>query len=905
MLKRISLCLLWLPALVQAQSFEMENPGERARWEQLRLADPITGLIPPAMRARELAFSSTLPSDGHSQKADSLTVPWQQRGPWNLGGRTRAFAIDITNENVLFAGGVSGGLWRSSDAGTTWSRNTPANFHPGVNGIVQDTRPGHTDTWYLISGEAYGTSASGGDAFYLGTGMFKSTDGGTTWSPLTSTTSNTPQSFDNVWDATWNLCTNAADSVNDMVYVSTLGAVMRSTNGGTSWTRVLGSTTNSLAYFTNVMCTPQGVLYATLSSDGTSAGIWRSVDGVNWVNINPAFMPQDWGRIVSAYVPQNENVVYFLAAQTDSAGKLTFDFRGTPEWNSLWRYTYLSGDGSAAGGLWEDLSANIPASNVIFGSFNAQGGYDLTVAVKPDDSNMVFIGGTNIFRSTTAFNDSLNTTHIAGYAVNATAPTLYNDLYPNQHPDQHVIQFLPSDPNVLYSANDGGLWRTYTVGDSIVSWTDLNHGYLVSQFYTLDQKTTAGDELIIGGLQDNGTWWSNSAQPTDAWKWVAGGDGSYCAFEPLSGHYIFSKQNGKILKCAVDNTGTVTDWERIDPAGASNYKFINPFVLDPANTNRLYLPAGRKVWRLDDLSSIPFTQTYDSITTGWVTLPDTVPGVLEITAIAATDDGRLYIGTDNKSIYRIDDAGTAAANMVYVSLSTMPAGYVSCLAVDPSDGDKVMAVFSNYNVYSLWYTTDAGSTWSKVAGNLEQNVSGTGNGPSMRWVQILNLSDGTAYLAASSTGLYATATLNGTSTIWTRLGDNSIGNSVVDMVKWRSSDGRAIIATHGYGVWSAVINTTGIAGMNPPVMTEQPLGLEVWPNPSVEQATARLTMAHAGHLRMQLFDERGRLVATLMNSAKGEGTFDLALPLGALPAGIYYLSAEAGNSRVVKQIVKL
>ena len=160
-----------------------ENRELRRAWQRQMLADPATGTIPEGIAFLERYFAAALP-----QAATDRSGPdWISRGPWNVGGRTRALAFDVNDENRILAGGVSGGLWLSEDGGQTWARKTPLNAHPGCISIAQDTRPGHTDTWYYISGEIYGTSASGGGSFYLGDGMFKSTDGGNTWAPVAST----------------------------------------------------------------------------------------------------------------------------------------------------------------------------------------------------------------------------------------------------------------------------------------------------------------------------------------------------------------------------------------------------------------------------------------------------------------------------------------------------------------------------------------------------------------------------------------------------------------------------------------------------------------------------------------------------------------------------------------------
>ncbi len=891
-----------------------EYSEARKAWELKRLADPATGRIPVGMRSLELAFAAGLPND-LNQKTDSLNAPWTARGPWNLGGRTRAFAMDVTNSNVLLAGGVSGGIWRSTNAGTTWARMTAASAHPGVNSIAQDTRPGHTQTWYALSGEAYGTSASGGGAFYLGTGLMKSVDGGLTWAVISSTNSNSPQTFDNVWDATWNVAVDNNDTVNDVVYCALLGAVMRSTNGGTSWTRMLGSVSTNLSYFTNVMTTPTGKVYAALSSydggggnAGTDQGIWRSGDGVNYFDISPTFMPAYWSRIVSAYNPLDENRVYFLVSNVDPAsGKLTTDFRGEPEWSALYRYTYISGDGTGAGGVWENLTQNIPATGGPFDKFVVQGGYDLCAVVNPSDTNMVFIGGTNIYRSTTAFNDSTNTTHVGGYEVGAGTPVLYNGLYPNQHPDQHVLFFHPTQPNVLFSANDGGIWRTDDVAATTPLWTPLNNGYLVSQFYTVAiDHGTPGSDVMVGGLQDNGSYWTDVQLPTDPWAWVAGGDGAYCHVADGGATYYFSKQLGVLAKCTLNASGVVTGFERIDPIGARDYQFINPFVFDPNDQNAMYVPAGRAIWRNSDLSAIAINNGWDSITTNWTTLPDTIVGTAQITAIgiSSTPANRLYVGTDARAIYRIDNANTATPTMTSIAAATMPtAGNVSCLAVHPDDADKVVAVYSNYSVYSIWYTTNGGTTWVKAAGNLEQTSTGTGNGPSIRWVQILPFADGDSYLAATSTGLYATDTLKGTATVWTQLAAGTLGKSVVDMIDYRRSDGFTSIATHGYGIWSATI-------LGPPSVAVQPRDgvtapvVAVAPNPLVSGSRVMLDLPVANAVSVKLFDQGGRMVASVHEGYLAAGKHALALKAGGLAGGIYFCRVTGeGWSRVVKCLV--
>ena len=144
----------------------------RAEWETLRLADPTTGTIPSGIRTRELAFSTSLPQYSSSSLA-RMGAAFFSRGPENMGGRTRAIAIDVTDENIFFAGSVNGGLWRSTDAGASWTLVSSLNQNPAITSITQDRRPGHTSTWYYTTGEGLGASSGASGAYYLGNGVFK------------------------------------------------------------------------------------------------------------------------------------------------------------------------------------------------------------------------------------------------------------------------------------------------------------------------------------------------------------------------------------------------------------------------------------------------------------------------------------------------------------------------------------------------------------------------------------------------------------------------------------------------------------------------------------------------------------------------------------------------------------
>jgi len=879
----------------------------RLQWQLQRLADPATGVIPKGIRKKELAYVKSLNIGAKKSSQANPEFDWKSLGPHNVGGRTRAFAIDITNENVMLAGGVSGGLWRSIDAGITWSKVTAPDEHHSITCIAQDSRVGKTNIWYYGTGEAYGNSASKSfSANYLGNGVYKSTDGGLNWDTLGATISGTPEKFD-AWDHIWRVAIDASIDTADIVYAALEKHLYRSIDGGSSWTVALDATGVGGTIFTEVAVTPGGVVYATLSG-GNDKGIWRSGDhGNTWAKISEGSgWPSNFNRAVIGYNPMNENTIYFLS-NTPNYGQFSETFFGGSEYNSLWKYRYVTGDGADSNGVWTDLSTSIPAGGPAFNNFNAQGSYNLVVAVKPDDSNTVFIGGTNIYRSDDGFTTPNNTTQIGGYKESTVLP--YFQMYPDHHPDNHVLAFLPSDPSVLFSANDGGVFRTDNSLSSNVEWVSLNNGYRTTQFYTvaIDHGPTNSD-IVFGGLQDNGTYWTDSPDPLAPWVMPSTGDGAFCALSNDGTFYYFSRQNGKVLKAALDQNGTPTAFNRIDPitGDGGDYLFINPFILDPTDNNIMYLAEMYDLWRNDDLASIPMANEYDSISTGWSQFSNVSLTSSYITALGCSKtnpEHRLYYGTNNSQIYRIDSAHTGDPTTTNIKNNIANGGYTSCIAIDPRDADKVLVVYSNYGVYSLWYTEDGGGYWHRVAGNLETGppvgapswMVHLGDGPSCRWVSIIPMGpDSTLYLLGTSVGLFTTYELipdstTADSTNWMPQAAMSIGNVVADMIDYREADGFVAVGTHGTGIYTTHL-------FDEPTSTRDALRgkseikVEVFPNPASERATFRFELREASTANINIYDSSGKKIAELVNTDLEKGVQHIDFNTSELSAGVYLYS---------------
>jgi photosystem II stability/assembly factor-like uncharacterized protein len=893
----------------KASSEGMMYPQLRQAWEQRLLQDPATGLI-PVTRAQELAFASKLPVlDTQVGRGDYYE--FTARGPFNFGGRTRGAGIDIANDSILIAGSISGHIYKSTNQGASWEKKTNNDQTWGITCLVQDTRIGKTETWYAGSGEDYNSASQGTAARYIGNGILKTTDNGESWFSLESTQNGTPQTSD-LWDRIWRIALDPS-SEDDVVLAALSGSIMRSEDGGSTWIKTLGGTGVG-AYYSDIAVTSEGVFYAALSSDGAVAGIYRSPDGLNWTNITSTSFPNQYRRTVMGINPSNESEVYFMA-ETPNSGKRFENFRGDVEWVSFWKYTYVSGDGNGNGGTWEDRSVNLPRGPFRFDDLNLQGGYNMLVAVHPTDENTLIIGGTNLFRSTSAFADSTSTTFIGGYDETTDLPDF--QIYENHHPDQHKVFFSPTNPDIMFSANDGGVQRTSDITATPVIWESLNNGYNTTQFYSvaLDHGTPGSNELM-GGLQDNGTFYTNSNDPFQ-WKFPWSYDGAFTAIADGGGMHLTSIQLGRMFKIQLDANGNRTGWKRFDPIGGSNYYFIHPWAMDPTDNGIVYLPLRNRLWTNDMVDELPIDNGIDSISTGWRQSSFTLNGSGSAVGVSTNNPShRVYVGTSSGTCFKVDNAHTATPTFSNVSNFLNASGNINCIAVDPENGDHAMAIFSNYNVHSIHFTEDGGSTWFRAGGNLESESApegfpgelyNIGPAPSIRWARILNVEGGKVYFVGTSVGLFATRHLaRGTdresdSTYWVQVAKEEIGNSVVMMLDSREADDLLAVATHGSGMYTARIPTNWNITSNHDASVEGIKDALIYPNPTTDRLTVQSENFSDGIINLKISDVKGRLVLIqrigyLKNRA-------INIDVSELEPGIYMLELQQNEMRISNKIL--
>ena len=884
-----------LPNSLMFESGEEGGPASRIEFDWLRLKSPHTNTIPTGIKRRALEFSKDIPIrrdiNGGLKRAKGFdaSLKWNQRGPYNVGGRTRALAIDISDSNTFIAGGVSGGIWRSEDIGQTWEKMTKADQLHSVTSIAQDPREGYRNIWYAGTGEGRGNSAGARGAPFRGDGIYKSTDNGKTWNLLPSTSTQMPESFDNYLNYSWRI---KVHPISGDVFSASYGTIYQSKDEGNSWVPILG---NGNASQSDLAMTDKGLMIAVVGGE-TDGIIFYSSDGDSWENITPKAFPNDYLRVVPDISLSNDSIVYVIGNRSNDE-------------HLLWKYKHASQDSLHK--MWTDLSVNLPSD------YNSQSGYDIYVRISPGDENFVFIGGTNLYYSTDGFKSKGKVFQLGGYG------------HDDHHADQHDVLFYKDKKYKVFSASDGGLHIMEDLTAFGKSWTSLNNGYTTTQFYTIaiDPKGSYPD-LIMGGMQDNGTWESLVSSTTNPWAEVFGGDGAYCSIINHGRSYILSSQRGYTL---IKDWNNPFNWSYGNGEGKyNNYSwaylyppdfdrsndalFINPVHSSPTNDRILFYAAGKYIYRNNDvyLNESNYQRPsggggYES--TQWEKLNGTSAiGSISAFGESINPPNILYYGTSSGYLYRLDNSDK---NDKAVQIkNNQGRGYVSSISVDPYNSNNVMISYSSYEVKSIFYSTDAGKSWSDVSGNLEEEESGYGSGPSVRSIYIYPLKNGYQYFAGTSTGLYSTSILNGTKTQWVLEGPETIGNVVVDMISGRPSDGYIAIGTHGNGTYSAKFETDELSIGEPNIPDRFELA-QNYPNPFNPSTQIPFTIKTSGTVSIKVFDLQGKEIITLFNGVKAAGSYHVSWngkdQFGnIMPSGtyIYQINSNGFSKSKKMQLIK-
>lgn len=489
---------------------EEEEWRGAAEWQYNRLKNQNTGLIDMdeviAVQARANQTLINARNGGPDQTASAML--WNEIGPDNVGGRTRAVIIDRNNSQHMLAGGVGGGLWESNDGANNWHRVGGYFAVPGVNINVVTIAQAPNGDLYVGTGEGnfYSPFANGAGGF-IGGGVYKSTDGGSTWAQLAST--DPPQA--NSSSANWAAVNKIVIDPNDPnhVFAGTNKSLKVSTDGGNSW--ITPSGLSSASVCSDVEITANGRVVAVVANKP-----WLSTDnGGSFTNVGTAaqgFTNSGVGRCDVAIAPTDPNYVYAVCSQ--SSGVL----------QGLW----VSLDGAQN---WTQVTG---AGNSQFDPL-IQGTYDLAISVDPNNQNRVIIAGTQMWEW-----EMVTTSPPAGQwtRISLEFPdSPFNPFY--VHSDKHIVVFHPTQQGVFFIGTDGGVFRTINDGQT---YQPMNSGYNVTQCYSIafDHRVLSRD-MAMAGCQDNGTQFVDGTGNTPMSSIeVSGGDGGLCDISLLNPNALFA-----------------------------------------------------------------------------------------------------------------------------------------------------------------------------------------------------------------------------------------------------------------------------------------------------------------------------------------------------------------------------
>ncbi|MEJ6003925.1 hypothetical protein WG899_00060 [Paucibacter sp. AS339] len=709
---------------------------------------------------------------------------WTSLGPSNQGGRTRQLLIDPTNPSVMYAASVGGGVWKSLNAGADWNQLTDLVLpNIAVASLAMD--PSNPQVLYAGTGEGF----FNGDAI-RGTGIYKSTDGGATWTALTASVP--PAGV--LGDFSYVTQIVVSPRSPNRVYATTRTGLFRSNDGGTSWTKLINA--SGVNGCQDVVLQAKRAVGYVFAACGTfaQASIYRGLDSTA-SSFTPVFTATNMGRTSLAIAPSNENYIYALSSNRSSYGMLGV-FRSTT---------------SGASGSWTtQVSASDPnpvnrvqLTNPVYafsqcvgssvGNYN-QGWYDNVIAVDPIDPEKVWSGGIDLMRS----DDGGRNWGVASY-------WWFDRGHPNYaHADNHVIRFHPNYDGgantTMYVASDGGVFKTNNargaVGTTVnnicgspvagmVQWTEMNNNYSTTQFY--HGAVYPDGSAFTGGMQDNGTWRGTTA--STAWQKLLGGDGGYNAVDTLgdsnpANDVLFAEYTG--LSIQKSSNGGATFSDAVAGISDNGFAFIAPFHMNAGNKQHLWT-GGWDIWRTTNQAS------------NWDHASNSTPGNGSVSAVAASpsNTSRVIIGMSDGYIIYNTNALTATGSTVWPN-SRPRTDYVGGIAFDPNDSNVAYAAYENFSGLSVYKTTNAGASWVAVPG------AGVNVLPKVpAHTVVVDPSNSARVYVGTDIGVYTS--IDGGAN-WYRE-NTGFGNVSVEHLEINSQGSPYLYAfTHGRGAWRVPLN---------------------------------------------------------------------------------------------------
>lgn len=794
-MKKIYLYLLpiiFLNLSVDAQE-EKENPMARARFEYEMTKDPKTGLMP----RDELEKSRNIMSKMIKLMGAIPNVTWAERGPNTVGGRTRALMWD-PNDNTkkkVWAGGVSGGLWYNNDitdVNSTWIKVDDFWDNIAIADIAYD--PSNTQIMYVSTGErsASGRVDNSGGSGTGGGGIWKSTNGGTSWSRLASTIPDYVSSSD---AAGWREAVRILVNAQGHVFVVNYWGVFRSTDGGTTWAALSGTNappSDQARRITDIELGTDGILYIAEGGSFTPK-IYKSTD--NTVSAFTVITPTgtfDKGRVDIVLAPNTSGAsqtLYAVAASSDATGV---------------RFFKKSVD---AGANWTDVvvPTDVDGSSNPKPAFTAQqGDYNLILGLKPNDANVIYAGGTTIGISYTG-----------GVSVSSN-PAWKHELGSNFFyapsnkffVDNHAFAARPGFPNEAIFGNDGGVFYSTDWSDANVVQPNFQRrtkGYNVTQFYSVAIASGNNSGLIMGGAQDNGTQVVNSTYGTQGAGFeIRGGDGGLNYIDQEDQNLLISSYTNVTYQIHPNGPASSSGPIDLTPTDRSRGEFINQSDYDSPN-NTLYVNYSLKDGN-DNISEAKVIRyTISGTTPNYTSVSSvlTLNTLIKISVIKlGKTPGTIFFGTNDGKVFKATGVPASGDQNVTITQvmdnANTSTGYVSSIDFGANENTIVVAK-SNYNIKSVFYTSDGGTNWTSK----DESTHGLPNVP-IRYV-LVNPQDAKQVLLATELGVWSTSNITAANPQWAPT-NASLANVRCDMLRYRASDHTVAVATHGRGFFTTKIN---------------------------------------------------------------------------------------------------
>jgi hypothetical protein len=711
----------------------------------------------------------------------------------DVAGRVSAIAVSRQDSNLVYAGGADGGVWKSTNGGSSWTAVGDKLATLAIGAIALDPR--RAATVYVGTGEANTNADS-----YFGAGIYRSRDGGATFSKLGGTLFDTSTVFRII-----------VAPRNKVIYAATNQGLYRSADKGATWTRVLapGGTTDLYGNFvTDVVFMPKTGRTQILAAIGwrgnpgggadANNGLWLSTDsGLTFSKLSPTGFPaqQNLGRISLAVQNATPNLIY--AVIQDAV------LMNTPGANTVLNGVYKTTAGP--NGPWQLVAT----SQVFAADPNSalspdkigptyqpgiQAWYNQYVVIDPTDPNDVVVGLEEIYNST----DGGGTWHTIGRYWNiCLTPVPPNcDLdpiqHPTTHPDQHAAAFgISNGKPKLYAGNDGGVWSQTGPSWSNDGWSDLNARLSITQPYYAE-ASAGPNPTIYAGTQDNGNLKYTGSQ---TWPEIFGGDGGDVGVEPNNPNHTYEEY--VYLQMSSSKDGGLTWTNDIGPADAgssSTARFIAPFDLDPLDPTHHLVALGQHVW-----------ESHDGINTGsgsWTSSYDF--GSTHVGTALAVRGSTIYGGwcgpcnpdtIDNDNPFARGLASNVGGTWHTLAATGLPNRYVSSITIDPGNSSHLFVTLSAFSRHwipragegHVFESTNSGATFTDISANLPDapaNDSVLVNG---------------SLIVGTDVGVFQRVGAS-----WQTLGTGLPNASVLDLSVIPGTS-TVVAASHGRGIWTVAL----------------------------------------------------------------------------------------------------